>query len=337
MKLLIITQKVDKNDPVLGFFHQWLLEFAKYCEQLTIICLQKGEYNLPGNVKVLTLGKEYKRTRFQYIKNFYKYTWQERKNYDAVFVHMNPEYVVLGGLCWKWWHKKIVLWYTHKSVNLKLRLATKIVDEILTASQQSFRLPSKKLRVMGHGIDLEQFVPSSTPTALPIILQMGRISETKGQLKVVKIFREVLAKKPKAQLFLVGTVAREQDKQYEKDIYTYIKKYNLSDSVKMFGAVAHTQVPQLLQQCQILVNVSQTGSLDKDVLEAMACNIHPIVTNEAFKNLLPAENFITSFEQLTEKIIFFLNRPTDIKYRSIIANEHNLKVLIPNIIKICAA
>ena len=27
--ILIITQKVDINDPVLGFFHQWIVEFSK--------------------------------------------------------------------------------------------------------------------------------------------------------------------------------------------------------------------------------------------------------------------------------------------------------------------
>ena len=58
MKLLIITQKVDINDPVLGFFHRWLEEFAKHYEFVTVICLEKGEHRLPENVKVLSLGKE---------------------------------------------------------------------------------------------------------------------------------------------------------------------------------------------------------------------------------------------------------------------------------------
>jgi hypothetical protein len=58
MKLLIITQKVDINDPILGFFHRWIEEFAKHCEKITVICLYKGTYNLPNNVKVLSLGKE---------------------------------------------------------------------------------------------------------------------------------------------------------------------------------------------------------------------------------------------------------------------------------------
>ncbi len=58
MKLLILTQKVDKNDPTLGFFHRWIEEFANHYENLTIICLEKGIYTLPKNVQVLSLGKE---------------------------------------------------------------------------------------------------------------------------------------------------------------------------------------------------------------------------------------------------------------------------------------
>ena len=90
MKLLIITQKVDINDDVLGFFHRWLEEFAKHCEKITVICLEMGEYKLPENVKVLSLGKEDRVSKLKYIWRFYKYIWQEQKNYDKVFVHMNP-------------------------------------------------------------------------------------------------------------------------------------------------------------------------------------------------------------------------------------------------------
>jgi len=116
MKLLIITQKVDKDDPILGFFHRWIEEFAKKFDSIIVICLEKGQYNLPKNTKVLSLGKpssvkasKGKGRRLVYIWNFYKFTWQERKNYDAVFVHMNPVYVILGGLIWKIFKKKITL------------------------------------------------------------------------------------------------------------------------------------------------------------------------------------------------------------------------------------
>ena len=69
MKLLIITQKVDKNDPILGFFHGWVEEFAKNVEKLTVVCLGVGEYDLPQNVQVFSLGKKIGASKLKYIWN----------------------------------------------------------------------------------------------------------------------------------------------------------------------------------------------------------------------------------------------------------------------------
>jgi len=106
MKLLILTQKIDINDPVLGFFHKWAEEFSKKYEKLTVICLEKGEYKLPDNVKVLSLGKETGKSRLKYVFLFYKYIWLERKNYDVVFAHMNQEYIILDGNFGDSWAKR---------------------------------------------------------------------------------------------------------------------------------------------------------------------------------------------------------------------------------------
>src|SRR3989338_9595639 len=103
MQLLILTQKVDINDDILGFMHAWILKFAQACELVTVVCLEQGEHHLPANVKVLSLGKETGKSRLKYLFNFYRYIWRERKNYSAVFVHMNEIYVILGWLCWKLW------------------------------------------------------------------------------------------------------------------------------------------------------------------------------------------------------------------------------------------
>ena len=74
MRLLIITQKVNKNDPVLGFFHTWIKELATKFESIEVICLEKGHFDLPQNVTVYSLGKEHGVTRLGYIKNFFRFS-----------------------------------------------------------------------------------------------------------------------------------------------------------------------------------------------------------------------------------------------------------------------
>jgi hypothetical protein len=123
MRLLLITQKVDRSDPVLGFFHRWIEKFSKYYESITVICLYKGEYNLPNNVRVLSLGKENGKSKIEYIINFYKYIYQEKDNYDKVFVHMNQEYILLAGIVWKIMKKDIFMWRNHNIGNKLTDLA----------------------------------------------------------------------------------------------------------------------------------------------------------------------------------------------------------------------
>ena len=57
MRLLICTQTVDLNDPVLGFFHGWIAAFSRHCESVHVICLKEGRHSLPANVFVHSLGK----------------------------------------------------------------------------------------------------------------------------------------------------------------------------------------------------------------------------------------------------------------------------------------
>ena len=58
MKLLITTQAVDTDDPVLGFFVRWIEEFAKHAERVEVVCLREGKHGLPPNVRVHSLGKK---------------------------------------------------------------------------------------------------------------------------------------------------------------------------------------------------------------------------------------------------------------------------------------
>src|SRR3989344_6340172 len=159
-KLLVVTQKVDENDQLLGFFIDWIRLLAEKFEKITVLCLEKGQFTLPDNVKVISLGKDHGAGKLKILSTFYFLLSACRKEYDAVFVHMNPIWVVLGGWWWRLTGKKIFFWYTSGGVTFKLKLAEKFANTIFTASKESFRLPSKKIIVTGHGIDTDVFRPT---------------------------------------------------------------------------------------------------------------------------------------------------------------------------------
>lgn len=290
MKLLICTQAVDRNDPVLGFFHRWVEEFAKHCEQVEVICLRKGDYAFPQNVKVYSLGKEKNNNRLARWLRALRYIVVLRNQYDTVFVHMNPEYVLLGGWFWRLSGKKIALWYTHKNVDIKLRIAEKFADVVFTASHESFRLASKKVRVMGHGIDTDFFTPDPSVVHGGWALSVGRLTKSK---------RHDLAIRAAVQ---EGVALRVAGEGPERKNLEHLAR-ELKADVQFLGGLTQAQLRDEYRQAAYLIHTSETGSLDKVVLEALACGLPVRTSNPALKALESADPTYVREHHSLQKLI----------------------------------
>ena len=333
MNLLICTQKIDKDDPILGFFHRWVEEFAKHCEQVIVVCLQKGEYNLPNNVKVLSLGKEEGHSKIKYLFNFYKYIWQERKNYDSVFVHMNQIYVILGGLLWKLLNKKIGLWYAHGHVPFTLFWAEKLSNIIFTSTASGFNLPSKKLRIMGQGIDINFFSPAAIkPLPGLQLITTGRLSPVKNIEVLLEAVKQVVSRK-NLKLLIIGGPGSTKDEPYINKLKSLVKEYKIESQVEFLGPKKQEELLSYLQQANLFVSASQTGSVDKAILEAMSCGVPVFLANPR----LPLKNvsLYKNSEDLTELILDFSsekNSPEIIRQE--VVENHSLTNLVTKFIKL---
>lgn len=318
MRLLIVTQIVDTEDSYLGFFVRWIEEFAKHVESVEVICLKEGNHNLPKNVRVHSLGKEKGVSKLSYIFNFYTYIWHLRKNYDTVFVHMNPEYMALGGLFWCVWQKRIALWYTHKSVDTKLRIAAFFANIIFTASKESFRLATKKVRVVGHGIDTDFFSPDPGISRGTTLLSVGRLMPSKRHDLVIRA-----AAIAGRELRIAG------EGPERKNLETLA--HTLGAKVHFLGGLTQEQLRDEYRKAAFFLHASETGSLDKVVLEALACGLPVITTNIVLRDL-PVIVTTPSPESIAKKITMTHYFDTQ-SYAVYVHDRHSLTTLIPRILK----
>ena len=349
MKLLICTQKVDINDDILGFMHGWIAEFAKQCEQVTVICLFKGEYKLPANVKILSLGKE--KTNIQYLKKCYyairflKYIWQERSNYDSIFVHMNPEYVVLGGLFWRVWKKRVFLWNNHISKNLFTIIAPHFVKKIFHTSPYANFAGHSKAQIMPAGIDTGLFSRnSSLARENKSILYLGRIAPIKNIQVLIKAIGLLRGQGHDFVLNIVGSPG-EKDNKYYQDLKKLVKGLKIEAAVRFRDGVPNHQAPKIYNQNSLFVNMTNSGSLDKTILEAMACECLTIVCNRSFENIFPREWHSLLFfkendaKDMADKIAALFKIDIDQKLkmgkqlRNIVINQHSQNKLFGSLIK----
>ncbi|MEK7477847.1 MAG: glycosyltransferase family 4 protein [Patescibacteria group bacterium] len=345
MKLLILTQKVDKDDPILSFFHRWIEEFANYCDKLTVICLAKGRSELPVAIKVLSLGKpaqgwsasggERLRQKFSAWLNFYKFIWHERKNYDTVFVHMNQEYVLLGALVWKLLGKKILLWRNHPRGNWLTRLAVWLSDRVFCTSEFSFTARFNKTTIMPVGIDTNRFRRDPLVVHKPnSILFLSRMSPIKKPEILIDALHLLAGQGIDFTAALVGDPL-PKDQNYYQSLGDAVKKYQLANQIQFIKGVPNEQTPAFYNTYEIFVNLTPTGSLDKTIFEAMACESLVLTSNLSLALILPA-GFVFKEGQANDlavklKGIFSLTKDgkEDLgrNFRQVVKNKHSLSLL----------
>lgn len=291
MKLLITTQIVDETDPVLGFFCSWITEFAQQVESLEVICLKEGTHTFPTNVTVHSLGKEKgNRSRFVYASRFLVHAWRLRSRYDAVFMHMNPEYAVLAGPLWKMLGKRLVLWYLHKAISLRLRIATFFADAVCTATPLSLRLRTGKKRVVGHGLDTRA-LPFMPPPPPPLtFLTVGRISPVKRTDLIIRAFAR--SHGADARLVIVGSATSRRERAYRSALETIVQEENIESLVEFRGAVPHENLPEVFATAHLFLHASDTGSLDKAVLEPLATGMPVLTTNQELADAMSMEGVV---------------------------------------------
>jgi glycosyltransferase involved in cell wall biosynthesis len=293
MRLLIVTQVVDRNHPILGFFHGWIEEFAKQCSEVRVVGLSVGTHAFPENTHVYSLGKEQKpASAIVYAFRLIGLSWKLRKEYDVVFVHMNPEYVIAAGWLWRLLGKEIRFWYAHGAISLRLRIASILSHRIFTSTPGGYRLPSKKLSIVGQGINIEHFSPASAQSydaEQCRLITVGRIAASKRLETLIRALATLRERGVPATLTIAGVATTDSEHAYEDSLRKLVTELKIGEYTHFVGPQTQDALPTLLRQHDFFVSDGATGSLDKALIEGAACGLMVISSNQAFAHLMTRE------------------------------------------------
>ena len=153
----MITQRVDPEDPALGATVAKLRALAAHVDELVVLTLVARPVDLPANVRVKEFGANGQLLRGARLVGLL--VPELRRRPVAVLAHMSPIYAVLAAPVTRPLRVPLLLWFTHWRQSRTLRLAERLATKILSVSDQSFPLPSRKVVATGHGIE----VPGERP------------------------------------------------------------------------------------------------------------------------------------------------------------------------------
>ncbi|MCB9915500.1 MAG: glycosyltransferase family 4 protein [Planctomycetes bacterium] len=279
MKLLFLTQVLDRGDAVLGFVSRWVRALAAQCEAVRVVALEVGDTSdLPPNVDWREVGRRGRLGRYLRYKRLLREAFGT-DGYDTVLAHMVPRYTLVSDAPARRAGARRFLWYTHAGVDARLRRAVPLVEKVFTASPESLRLDAPNKVVTGHGIDLEHFgrPEHGAPARPPRLLSVGRLTPKKDPLTVLEATARLVARGRDVHLDLVGAGLTGSDAGYRDEVTARIARLGLGERVVLHGAVPYVDVPWSYARATVVINASLTGSLDKVTLEAMASR-RPVVS-----------------------------------------------------------
>ena len=222
MNLLLFNLTMDADDSVHGHTTAWTNALAGRCESVSVITMRAGRVEVADNVRVHSLGKEDGLSEPARLRRFYGLVRgiMRTRRIDACFAHMAPLFTVLFAPVAKQRGIPVVLWYAHASVTPTLRLAHSLADRCLTATPAGFRIPSEKLFIIGHGVDLDHFRPPARngPLYDRTVLTVGRIAPVKRLEEMIDAIGILRGAGMDLDLKLFGAPFVTDDHRYESSL-----------------------------------------------------------------------------------------------------------------------
>jgi glycosyltransferase involved in cell wall biosynthesis len=207
---------------------------------------------------------------------------------------MSPIYAVLAAPLARPRGVGVILWFTHWRRSWLLRAAERACTTVLSVEPGSFPLPSRKLRPIGHGIDLADFPCVDRSDHLPPlrVVSLGRTSPAKGLDTIVEGVRLARERGVDVELEIRGPSVTAEEREH-RDRLGIVE-----------GPVPRREIPALLGRSDVLVNNMRAGAPDKVVYEACATCLPVLASNPSLADVLDDELRFAreSPEELAERL-----------------------------------
>lgn len=288
-RLLVITQVMDETHPILGFFINWVRGWKTSFAALRVITLQKQLALAIEGVPIYSLGKEDGASRWSRVLRLWREVWHARNEYDAVFVHMNEEYILLCGIFWRLYRKRVYLWRNHPVGTWKTPIAAWLAHEVFYTSPQAYVAKYDHSVQMPAGIPIPE-MHSCAQKIKGYIVMAGRIAEWCKRTHLLVEAGIRLSKEPRVTEWYIQIIGDPDKGQegYYKELQARVQEEGLEERIQFLPGRPYADVLKVYASADVVVNTTQSGSFDKALLEGMAFGCIPLTSNKALADVLPS-------------------------------------------------
>ena len=220
------------------------------------------------------------------------------------------------------------------------RMAMVFSDAMFCTSEHSFIATSKKTTIMPAGIDTSMFKRDSAVQKIKnSVVYVGRIAPIKNIDVLIDAVAELDKMGHEFTLHLIGDVL-PLDASYLNLLKEKAASLIANNKVAFLGSIPNRNLSVAYDRYEIVVNMTDSGSFDKTILEGMACEGLTVVSNRSFVGVLPED---TLFEErnshdLARVLVHVLDISGDERVRrgkelrEVVEQHHSLALLAQELI-----
>ncbi|RLC37975.1 hypothetical protein DRH27_03400, partial [Candidatus Falkowbacteria bacterium] len=329
LKNILIFNWRDTHHKFTGGAETYIQEISKLWVKdghgVTIFCGNDGHSprnDIVEGVKIIRRGGFY----LVYVWAFLYYILRLRKKYDIIIDCQNgipfftPLYVKKPIYC--------LMHHVHqevfrKSLNKPLAMLAMFLEKklmplvyrsipFITVSESSKKemlaigLGKKEIHIVHPGINSTELFPGAK-SAEPLVLYLGRLKAYKSIDNLIKAFKTVAEKIPRARLVIAGS---GEEKNRLKEL---ARNLGLDINVTFTGRVSDEKKLSLLQHAWVSINPSYMEGWGITTIEANACGT-PVIASDVpglrDSVINPHTGFLVEYNNinsLSEKIIKLIN------------------------------
>ena len=222
--------------------------------------------------------------------------------------------------------------YICKRADAIITVSSEARDEVI----KNLKINENKVSFIPTGVDVSLFKEKKTNKDIDI-LYVGRFATKKNLLNFIRIIYKLKSNLPNIKAYLIGGVKTDLDYY---NIINFINELKLKENVVLIPPVNNYKISDYYNRAKIFMLLSYEEGLPKVLLEAMACGVIPITSNNSGMKdvIINGKNGylvdIKNHDEIINKIIELLNNNKLKIEKDYIKNNFSWKIITQKIIKL---
>lgn len=284
--LLVFNYAMDPKDPIFSHQLDAVVALSLHFQKVLVLTSKGADgLQLPDNVQVLSSRWQPSRPMggaFRFVLNLFFALIRYSPN--VTFSHMTEVQSAIAAPILKFLRTPHYLWYAHVSPSKYVQWSHFWCTGIITSTEGSCPVKSKKVHAIGQAINPQDFQFTSRNGGGQNFIHIGRLDPSKNLNKIIDLLFSSENAGNDYRLLQIGSPSSPKFDRYKDEIFH--KYYNLLDSgaLQMISSIPRRDIPKQLSGSDVFIHAFQ-GSLDKTLVEATMSGLPVVTINREYRKI----------------------------------------------------